>query len=110
MTHHELAEYDAHPEWGLLLCAYARSIANLKAEWSPRLTSAAGLPIEQLSVVHGRLIALGFLRFEIASGAEGVQYQLTPLGRQAILPPEQRSLAPEWLQAEENLDQAASAA
>jgi len=100
MLHHELAEFDANPSWSLLLAAYARATAS-RAEWSRRLTDVPGLPGEQLSTIHGRLIALGFLRFEIANGADGVQYQLTPLGQQALLPAEERTVVPEWMQAAE---------
>ena len=37
----------------------------------------------QLSWLHGTLIALGCLKFEL-SGKVGVQYQLTTLGRQTL--------------------------
>lgn len=97
MTHHELELFDANPGWGLLLAAYNENIACQSLEWSPRVTQVAGLDADQLSAVHGKLIALGMLKFEIGSRAEGVHYQVTPLGRQALIPPAERQLTPEWL-------------
>ena len=80
-----------------MLAAYQQKIAAETLEWSPRITAMAGFVAEQMSVIHGKLIALGMLKFEIASRADGVQYQLTALGRQALLAPEDRRLTPEWL-------------
>src|SRR4029078_10699898 len=97
MTSHELELFDANPEWRHLLAAYQQKIAAERREWSPRITEVAELAAELLSVIHGKLIALGMLKFEIGSRADGVQYQLTPFGRQALLPPADRKLAPEWL-------------
>jgi hypothetical protein len=97
MTNHELELFDANPEWRPLLEAYQQKIVTEKLEWSPRITEVAGLLPEQLSVIHGKLIALGMLKFEIGSRADGVQYQVTSFGRQALLPPTERKLTPEWL-------------
>lgn len=100
MTNHELELFDQHPDWRLLLAAYQDRISAAKAEWSHRLVEVNGLAHEQLSTIHGKLIALGFLKFEIGDRLDGVQYQLTPLGRQALVPPESRQLVPEWMQTE----------
>src|SRR5438477_3442820 len=97
MTSHELELFDANPEWHPLLAAYQEKLASGKLEWSPRIPEVAGLATEALSVIHGKLIALGLLKFEIGSRADGVQYQVTSLGRQALLPPTERQLTPEWL-------------
>jgi hypothetical protein len=51
--------------------------------WRPRLARIDGIEPAQLSRLHGTLIALGCLKFEL-SGKVGVQYQLTPLGRQTL--------------------------
>jgi len=85
------------PEWRLLLAAYQQKIAADSVEWSQRITAVKGLAPDQLSVIPGKLIALGMLKFEIGSRADGVQYQLTSLGRQALLAPGERQLTPEWL-------------
>jgi hypothetical protein len=102
MTHPDLELFDANPEWRPLLAAYHERHAIQKLEWSPRVAEVPGLAAEQLSGIHGKLIALGMLKFEIASRADGVQYQVTTLGRQALLPAESRQIVPEWMQTEES--------
>jgi hypothetical protein len=97
MTNHELELFVAHPDWRVLLAAYHGKFSAESLEWSPRITVVEGLAVEQVSVIHGKLIALGMLKFEIGSRADGVHYQLTPLGKQALLPPDERQLTPEWM-------------
>lgn len=97
MTNLELEQYDENPAWGLLLAAYQQKITSGKLEWSQRIVAVEGLEADQLSAIHGKLIALGMLKFEIGSRADGVQYQLTTLGRQALVPPGERVLMPEWM-------------
>ena len=92
----ELEMFDERPEWRLLLAAYAATLTTPENDWVPRLHAVEGLAGEQLPGIHGKLIALGFLKFELAARAEGVVYQLTPLGKQALLPPELRSTGGEW--------------
>ena len=97
MTNQELELFDSNPQWRPLLDAYHQRIVAEKLEWSPRIVAVEGLEAEQLSVIHGKLIALGMLKFEIGSRADGVQYQVTSFGRQALLAPNERRLIPEWL-------------
>ena len=97
MTNPELELFDANPEWGLVLAAYQVKLTTEKLEWSPRIIEVESVAPEQLSAVHGKLIALGMLKFEIGSRADGVQYQLTTFGRQALVPPTERVLTPEWM-------------
>ncbi len=49
----------------------------------PRLSRLDGVEPERLSALHGKLIALGLLSFEV-SGKAGMQYQLSPLGRRTL--------------------------
>ncbi len=42
-----------------------------------------GVDPEQLSSLHGKLIALGLLSFDV-SGKSGMQYQVSPLGRRTL--------------------------
>lgn len=105
MTTPELELFDAQPEWRLMLEAYAA--AQTAQGWVPRFAAVEHLPAEQMSAVHGKLIALGFLKFEIASQAAGLLYQVTPLGRQALVPPAERQLVPDWMQVEDPLAAAA---
>jgi hypothetical protein len=51
--------------------------------WRPRVARVDGVEPAQLSRLHGTLIALGCLKFEL-SGKVGVQYQLTAVGRQTL--------------------------
>jgi len=97
MTSHELELFDANPSWGLLLAAYQQKIASDGLEWSPRVAEVEGIAPDQLSAIHGKLIALGMLKFEISSRAAGIQYQITTLARQALLPPSERQPVPEWV-------------
>jgi hypothetical protein len=101
MTHPDLELFDANPQWRPVLAAYQEAHTAAKLEWSPRIGEVPGLATEELSAIHGKLIALGMLKFEIASRAEGVQYQVTTFGRQALLPPESRQAVPEWMPATE---------
>ena len=49
----------------------------------PRLAQVDGVDPQQLSSLHGKLIALGLLSFEV-SGKSGMQYQVSPLGRRTL--------------------------
>jgi hypothetical protein len=51
--------------------------------WIPRLSRLDGVEPERLSSLHGKLIALGLLSFEV-TGKSGMQYQLSPLGRRTL--------------------------
>lgn len=101
MNHPDLDAFDAHPEWNPLLQAYWQAQQRVEKGWVPRLAAVAEVPGDQLSAIHGRLIAHGLLRFELAGRSEGVEYQLTPLGRQAVTPPANRQIVPEWMITEE---------
>jgi hypothetical protein len=50
----------------------------------PRVQTAEEVPTADLSGIHGKLIAYGFLKFDLAGRDGGIRYQLTPLGKQAI--------------------------
>jgi hypothetical protein len=101
MNHPDLDAFDAHPEWTPLLRAYWQAQQQVEKGWVPRLAMVAEVPGDQLSAIHGRLIAHGLLRFELAGRTEGVEYQLTPLGRQAVTPPDERQMIPEWMMTDE---------
>lgn len=55
-----------------------------KAIWLPRLTRVEGVGSEELSRTHGRLIAYGLLKCDLADRSAGVVYQLTSTGKQVI--------------------------
>ena len=60
--------------------------------WVSRIHAVEDVPEELLSRIHGKLIALGLLKFDICSRTSGVSYQVTRLGRQMLT---RRSLAEE---------------
>jgi len=90
-------ELSASPGWRHVLEAYASLTtapavkaaasdtpeASEGAGWASRLRRLDGIEPEQLSSLHGRLIALGLLSFEV-SGKAGMQYQLSPLGYRTL--------------------------
>lgn len=83
-------------DWPLVLAEYLRlqtadEPADLVADeeeqagasirWIPRLRSLPGVDGPQLSRIHGRLLALGWLRFQIGAGQRGLEYRVSPEGR-----------------------------
>jgi hypothetical protein len=52
--------------------------------WAPRLTAVDGVEADDLSKIHGRLIAYGLLKCDLADRAAGVVYQLTTEARRAL--------------------------
>ena len=52
--------------------------------WIPRLPEVDGVDSKDLSKIHGKLIALGYLEFQLTGREKGVCYQTSPLGKQAL--------------------------
>ncbi|MBQ16277.1 MAG: hypothetical protein CMJ65_04040 [Planctomycetaceae bacterium] len=52
--------------------------------WLPRVTSLEGIEDERLSRIHGRLIALGWLGFDVAGRDVGLRYRMTLDGRRVL--------------------------
>ncbi|MEY3458197.1 MAG: hypothetical protein RL215_1354 [Planctomycetota bacterium] len=52
--------------------------------WVDRISEAPGIEPSQLSGIHGQLIARGLLKFEFSGRVRGLQYQLSPQGREAL--------------------------
>lgn len=79
-----------HPEWLATLQAYWDAHLQCKQQvaefdgWLARLTSIPDVPSETLSGIHGKLIAFGYLKFELTPKDTILRYQLTPLGRTAV--------------------------
>ena len=55
-----------------------------KAIWLSRLIRVEGVDSEELSRTHGKLIAYGLLKCDLADRSAGVVYQLTSTGKQVI--------------------------
>lgn len=73
----------------VLSCYQVRELAAKSADpeyagWVDRIMEAGELPAGVLTTVHGHLIALGLIRIEFSGRARGLQYQLSPAGREAI--------------------------
>lgn len=70
--------------------AYSRRTATAKASveefdgWMERINSLPGLTGELLTQLHGQLIAMGFLKFEIAGRSVGLRYQISTKGKRAL--------------------------
>lgn len=58
--------------------------ADRSAHWVPRLSNVAGTDPSTLPALHGQLIALGMLRFELFGRTGGMRYRLSPLGRSSL--------------------------
>ncbi len=52
--------------------------------WLERINSLTDVSAEELTQIHGQLIAGGHLKFEIGSSNIGLRYQISPKGRQAL--------------------------
>lgn len=90
MAHDDLELIRRHPTWMATLQAYWDAHLQTKKQvkefdgWMSRLTSIPAVPAETLSGVHGKLIAFGYLKFELTPKDTSLRYQLTPLGRTAV--------------------------
>jgi hypothetical protein len=51
--------------------------------WVARIGSIEGVETAQMSMLHGRVIALGYLKFKLIDRQVGLRYRLTPTGKQA---------------------------
>ncbi len=52
--------------------------------WLDRVDEVHGVDKVRLTGIHGFLIAQGMLKFEITGRSVGLQYQLSPLGRESL--------------------------
>jgi hypothetical protein len=96
MLDFELIEMDRQGDWRAVLGAYRAAVSDARARnpesdgWIGRFPALEGVDPNQLARLHGRLIAGGLLRFELADRDAGLLYQLTPEGRRMLegTPPE----------------------
>lgn len=64
--------------------AAAKSAAPQYSGWLDRIIDVPGLESVHLTSIHGFLIAQGLIRFEFTGRNTGLQYQLSPSGRDSI--------------------------
>ena len=56
--------------------------------WVNRVTQLEGIEPEELSWLHGQLIALGYLEFDLMSRSDGIGYLISRQGKRALNRPE----------------------
>ena len=94
----ELEQLRRHPEWRTALAVYhdlqtqAREQSPEFDGWIPRVIEVESIDSAALPSIHGKLIAFGFLKFDLSGRDAGMRYQLTPQGKLALMG---RSLAEE---------------
>lgn len=71
--------------------AAAKAAGAETTGWLDRVSDVPGLDPADLTSIHGYLIAQGLIRFEFTGRSIGLQYQLSPIGRESL---NRRSLAP----------------
>ncbi len=87
----DLEQLRRNPEWQTALKVYHDLQAQSRERlpefdgWIPRVTEVAAIESAKLPAIHGKLIAFGFLKFDLAGRDAGMRYQLTPQGKQALL-------------------------
>ncbi len=90
MDEFELDQLRRNPKWAAVLNIYQQLQLQGRERqpdfdgWVPRVHEAGELPSTDLPGIHGKLIAFGFLKFDLAGRDGGIRYQLTPLGKQGI--------------------------
>ena len=86
MIEFERDELHENPHWRRVLGAYhaAQQPALNDQGWIPRLRSVDGISPDHLPRIHGKLIALGLLKFQLTGRESGICYQLSTLGRHVL--------------------------
>ena len=88
----ELEQLRRNPKWMLVLEQYHRIHAENREKstdfdgWVSRLHEVPETHSDELPGIHGKLIAFGFLKYDLAGRDGGIRYQLTPLGKQGLHP------------------------
>jgi hypothetical protein len=89
MIDYGFKELNTNPDWLLLLSAYQEAGLSSREEaefdgWTPRINSLIGIGDAELCRVHGKLISLGYLKFELGNRLDGIKYQLSTEAVQAL--------------------------
>ena len=66
----------------LVSCASESDGEESATGWVARVSVLEGVDASQLSTLHGRVIALGYLKFKLIDRQVGLRYRLTPAGKQ----------------------------
>ena len=90
MINFELEQLRQNSEWELVLSAYYAEHLQTQATaedfdgWLNRVAVVEGVKDEHLPRIHGKLIALGFLKFDLTTRTSGVRYQISQSGLRAV--------------------------
>ncbi|MEW4489779.1 hypothetical protein AB1L42_16980 [Thalassoglobus sp. JC818] len=100
-THHLLAE---RPDWQAVLKLYLDLLDEVKIErdseesgprWARRIPQIENIDPEVLTEIHGQLIAMDLLTFQLEDKNDGLMYRITGEGRRALLAVEKQSIESE---------------
>ncbi|MEZ6044990.1 MAG: hypothetical protein R3C11_05295 [Planctomycetaceae bacterium] len=82
----ELESLQANPDWVRVLEAYLKAEESLPEEQSmvSRLLEVDEVSPQSLSSIHGNLIALDMIRFELPDRQSGLHYKISTLGKQSL--------------------------
>ncbi len=72
------------------------SIAESSIGWIPRLRAVEGISEGRLGPLHGKLIALGLLKFQLTGRTTGILYRLSPEGRAELKRPAESAPDEGW--------------
>lgn len=87
----DILPFAENPDWTATLQVYYSLQQQLRGQtpdaniWIPRQAEIPGVQSENLSSIHGKLIAFGMLKFDVGGRDVGIQYQVTHQGRRALL-------------------------
>ncbi|MFQ5734198.1 MAG: hypothetical protein ACE5KM_19855 [Planctomycetaceae bacterium] len=90
MSPYDLSELRANDGWQRVLAAYVaeqrvrRTVEPDHSGWVARINTVEGVEQPHLPRIHGRLIAYGLLKFQLAGRNEGVLYQVSAFGKDAL--------------------------
>ncbi|MFO1022183.1 MAG: hypothetical protein U0903_16045 [Planctomycetales bacterium] len=85
MLPEDALQLDHNPAWRTLLEGYLLRQTSVPDGWVDRLTDLGNYEDGELSKIHGSLIAMNLLDFDVSPKGTGVRYQVTTLGRGALL-------------------------
>jgi len=101
----ELELMNQNEDWRLVLEAYRNAeIEHCESDsesdrWLARLSHVDQVAPDKLPTVHGKLIALELLKFQLANRTDGVRYRITSYGQKML---DQLSQVPDELSSDQD--------
>lgn len=93
MDHTDLQLLNENPTWALVLKAYRQLLDEIKLtrsedeqgiRWATRIAHFADVELSELNAIHGQLIAMDWLTFQLEDRNAGLMYRLTAEGREIL--------------------------